>query len=357
MSKTLRQILTAGACVALVATAACGRPSGQGGANAAAGFVSPAAVVQQTRWSTFADPAEHAFTIDVPEGWTVTGGSRRMSAVEIRTGVTARSPDGAIEIFVGDLDIPFFALPNPMFESIGLREGMTYSPGYGQNLVIARYLSGDAFAGDWGARRIAASCAQPSSLGVRALPQASTAMDATYARYGIQSSVQAGEAEYSCTYAGGPGAGYVFAATERVETGGNGIWGIKALAGFAARADRKAEAAALLEHMVGSFRIDPDWAARQQGVNANVSHIVSETNDAVTASISERFANQQAGQDRAMDRATQGRRGTATFNDPVEGRRELDNAEHQWRLRNGAVVSTNSSTPPEPDATELQRVQ
>jgi hypothetical protein len=36
------------------------------------------------RWVKFTDPVEHAFTIDVPAGWRVSGGIKRMSAVAVR---------------------------------------------------------------------------------------------------------------------------------------------------------------------------------------------------------------------------------------------------------------------------------
>jgi hypothetical protein len=57
----------------------------------------------------FTDPAEHAFTIELPAGWAVDGGVRRVSDVYVPYWVRAVAPNGAIEIFFGDPDVPMFA--------------------------------------------------------------------------------------------------------------------------------------------------------------------------------------------------------------------------------------------------------
>lgn len=342
MTKSFRLCLLAGACALTVAGLA---------VSPAPAAAAAAASAQAVRWTGFTDPSERAFTIDVPAGWSVTGGSRRVSALEVRTGVTVRSPDNAIEVFVGDLDIPVFTLPNQMLSMAGFGEGSTYSPGYGQSFFVNRYLPGDAFAQTWGMRRVGYACPGAKVTSVRGLPQATRAMDNLFARYGINSQIRAGEAEFACQVQGGSGVGYTFAATELVESGGNGVWGAKVIAGFTARADRKAEAAAVLSHMVASFRLDPQWAARQQGTQANVSRIVSDTNSVVSNSINERFANQQSGQERAWEQDTQARRGLATYTDPASGRQvELDSSERHWRTADGRYV-----TKPEPGAVEMTR--
>ena len=71
-----------------------------------------------------------------------------MSAVEIRVGVNAVSPDGAITLFYGDLDVPVFTVPSQMLAMAGLRPGMTYNPGQGVHMLIAPYMNGQAFASE-----------------------------------------------------------------------------------------------------------------------------------------------------------------------------------------------------------------
>ena len=183
-------------------------------------------------WTRFTDPVEHAFTIDVPKGWRVAGGTRRMNAVEIRAGVDTVSPDGAITLFYSDPDVPIFTVPSPMLEMAGLHQGMVYNPGQGVQLLIEPYMDGEQFAAGWGAQRIAEGCANVSRTGMAPRPDQSRAIDSTYQQFGITTSIQAGEASFACSLNGAPAAGYVFAATEYVQNETGTMWDVKMLVGF-----------------------------------------------------------------------------------------------------------------------------
>lgn len=352
----LKLALTAFAALALTQTGACSKAAATANAPAGAARQGPAQPPPVT-WITWSDPSEQAFTLEVPAGWTATGGSRRMSAVEIRTGVTVRSPDGQIELFYGDADIPVFTTPNQMLAMGGFNEGSVYSPGYGQQLVVARYQSGQGFAQGWGAQRVARSCQDVAAAGARPLPSAGQAMDMAYANGGVRTSINVGEASFACRLNGAPAAAYVFAGTERVDAQGFSLWDVKHLAGFIAPKDREAEAAAMLARLAGSFRIDPQWAARQQGLTAGVSRIVADTGETMRRTIHDSYASTTASRDRALaDHDRKAVRGTDLFDDPVAGRVELPNAGHQWRTPDGRHVATESATPPVPGAVELPRV-
>ena len=90
----------------------------------------------------FADPAEHAFTMQVPAGWRVQGGTIRKNPIEIPMGVTATSPDGGITIFYGDPNVPIYSVPARIMGMGGLRPGMTYNMGQGVTTVIEPYMDG-----------------------------------------------------------------------------------------------------------------------------------------------------------------------------------------------------------------------
>ena len=62
-------------------------------------------------WVQFADPTENAFALEVPQGWTVKGGVKRFSSVVATLWVTAASPDGATQVFIGDPAITPFMIP------------------------------------------------------------------------------------------------------------------------------------------------------------------------------------------------------------------------------------------------------
>ena len=204
------------------ASAAQTAPQPSAGATAPAGGE---AAKPDMIWVRFTDPVEHAFTIDVPKGWRVAGGTRRMNAVEIRAGVDTVSPDGAITLFYSDPDVPIFTVPSPMLEMAGLHQGMVYNPGQGVQLLIEPYMDGEQFAAAWGAQRIAEGCANVSRTGMAPRPDQSRAIGST-------TSIQAGEASFACSLNGAPAAGYVFAATEYVQNETGTMWDVKMLVGF-----------------------------------------------------------------------------------------------------------------------------
>ena len=332
-----------------------------------------APAAEPVRWVTYTDPAEHAFTIQVPAGWNVTGGSRRMSTEEIRSGVEAQSPDGTIKLFYGDLSVPIFTVPSQVLAMGGYRPGMIYSPGYGQQFLIMPYMSGENFASQWGEKRIARDCTGVSVVNAQPRADASHGIDMAYANGGVRTSILAGEANFSCTMAGQPADGYVFAGTELVQASASSLWDVKALAGFVATASRAREASDLLSHMVGSFVIDSDWAARQAQTTAQTNRIVKQTNQVVSNAIIQNNRNLSEASDRIFQ-AGQARskaqfnavenydekavRGSSEYVNPETGTSygNLDNSKaHQYVNPSGQTFGTNSENSPGPGWTELQR--
>ena len=349
-------------------------------AIAAAPVAAAAARAQQTgrasdiRWVKYADPQEHAFALDVPAGWRVQGGSRRMSTVEIRVGVDMTSPDGAIHIFYGDVNVPIYTVPSQLLSAGGFGVGKVYSPGFGQQFVVMPYLNGAAFAGQWGAQRVARACGGVKRTSTQARPDASRGIDQAFAAGGIRTSIIAGEANFACSLQGAPAEGYVFAATELVRMQGSALWSVKSLAGFVANEARVAEANALLGHVVGSFAIDSGWASRQQQTTAQTSAVVAQSNRVVSNAIAERGRTLAATSDlivkggkarsdtttNAIDRYNENAvRGTSTYTNPATGTsKTLDNSyAHQYINNRGETMGTNSETSPGAGWTEMRRVQ
>ena len=49
-------------------------------------------------WTQFEDPAEHAFSLQIPAGWKVVGGLYRFGPLDPRVMVDLVSPDGGTRI-------------------------------------------------------------------------------------------------------------------------------------------------------------------------------------------------------------------------------------------------------------------
>ena len=68
-------------------------------ARAQQNIAAPPQLPQMTRWT---DPTERAFTVSVPAGWRITGGTHRNAPIDARNYVVAESPDGKIKVWVND---------------------------------------------------------------------------------------------------------------------------------------------------------------------------------------------------------------------------------------------------------------
>jgi len=244
-----------------------------------------AAPSANVRWTRWADPAENAFSLEVPAGWRVSGGTQRKSAIEIPMGVVATSPDSAITIIYSDPGIPIFSVPSRMTAFGGLRLGMPYDLGQGVHTIIMPYMDGRTFAAEWGKRRVSTLCASTRLMASRGRPDSSHAIDAAYAQGGLRVSVNAGEASFACNLAGKEAGGYAFAATELVQSPMGAIWDVKYNIACIAPASHAAEAYAILAHMAASFAIDRAWMARERELGAQFDRIVAETNAAVSQRI------------------------------------------------------------------------
>ncbi|MFM8361733.1 MAG: hypothetical protein ACKOA4_03445 [Haliscomenobacter sp.] len=252
-------------------------------------------------YASFSDPAEQAFTVEYPGNWKIEGGLYRAAATDVRSHVRITSPDGAILLFIGDNELPYFTLPNAMLEWTGFREGSWYSPGYGNNMLVQRYYPGVNFALQYAAR---IAQAPPTILQQQDRPDLARQLMGLQeiTTYGINQRMDAGDVRFTFPSNNGQRSGYVFANTLKVEGNGNGIWHVEQLIGYVAPPERAQEAADILGRVVRSFQINPQWARMQSNLSANVSKIVAETNQVISGIISDVYENRTQAQDRSNRR-------------------------------------------------------
>ncbi|HTV08400.1 MAG TPA: hypothetical protein VMD97_05085 [Candidatus Aquilonibacter sp.] len=240
------------ASLGLLACLACHAPvSG----TASAAVSSPEAPAPQ--WTQFADPNEHAFTVDVPRGWTVKGGLFRFGYSDERVMVDMRSPDGKINIRLGDVSIPIYVLPTPPYHT---REGEVYDLGAQAHMVVARYRTGPEYAVLYAPSRFSEVCHDPRSD--TSFPAISIPDAVPVPANASQSS--SGQIAYRCQGANGPL--IAFAYTKTVLTGS--IWQASSIVSFSAPPDKLDEARSLLAHSAESFHLSPQWIQYQQQMDA-----------------------------------------------------------------------------------------
>ncbi len=77
-----------------------------------------AAITRSLHYVTWSDPHEHAFHLEVPQGWKADGGAFRFSPMDVRIAYQVVSPDKSITILMGDSRLPAsFLSPTPPFMS------------------------------------------------------------------------------------------------------------------------------------------------------------------------------------------------------------------------------------------------
>jgi len=310
------------------------------------------------RWQ---EPRENAFSLEVPTGWKVSGGLFRFASVDVRAAFEVLSPDGKIRITGGDAEIPAFTAPNPTLEMTGFREGSWYSPGYGVNLMVRRYVPGAAFAQEYVTTKVTRGCTEVKLTESRDRPEAVEAVNAIYAQYGnlgFAINMTAGEVAFTCRRDGQPMQGYYFAGTQSTEGYGVGLWHVELLYGYLSASDRVEQAQSVLEYMLKSFQLNPHWVAMQQNITANTSQVVSRTGQEIANIISQSYWNRQGVMDELSRRRSNAILGVEDVIDPVTGREiKVESGSHYyWIDHRGTIVGTDTDTRPAIDLRELIRL-
>jgi hypothetical protein len=206
-------------------------------------------------WTQFEDPFEHAFSVAVPQGWSVRGGLFRLGYSDERVMVDVRSPDGAVAIRLGDVAIPSYTVPSQYHS----REGEVYDLGAQARLIVARYRSGPEFAVLYSQARFHELCRDPQ-------PSTEDAgfTVADYLPLEGAGETSAGQIAWRCTTPQGPRV--AFASTRTART--NGIWQAPTIVSFIAPPEKSAQAREIAQHMIGSFRLSPAWLDYQKQMDA-----------------------------------------------------------------------------------------
>ncbi len=97
------------------------------------------------RWT---DPKEHGFSVEVPQGWAVDGGTYRFETSDIRAMTRVTSPDNDMMIQTGDQNLPLWLMPpsqTTMRTYPNAREGVPFSPNHTTQMMVLRYMPSPEF--------------------------------------------------------------------------------------------------------------------------------------------------------------------------------------------------------------------
>lgn len=315
------------------------------------------------RYVSWVDPVEQAFSLEVPAGWSVQGGSRRFTAIEIRQAVELVSPDQSIIVRVGDLEVPFFEEPAPPAMGVYFPEGAAKPCLQGSQCLVLRYLPGAHFAVWLAQQRASGWCEgfaiteqrdRPDAAAIY-LPQAAAA-----AQYGVVQRTDVGEATFRCERNDRLVQGYAYART--IYTGGSaapsGSWLATDLVLYVATPDRIGTAAAVAQHAFASVRMNPQWEAMQRRTRQASSDIAAQSRRDIADIIGAAYASRSAAQAHSAEQHAQAIRGLENVVDPATGRtlQVESGSGYYWVDPAGTIVGTDSPSRPAVDFSELVRV-
>ena len=207
-------------------------------------------------WTPFEDRGEGAFTIDVPQGWAAEGGTYRFGYFDVRWMMDVHSPDGKILVRLNDANVPPYELPAPSLPP----EGQPYSKPQQFQMVVSRYRDGSAFAQTYGKERFKSVCRNVTVKDISWKPKP---QDIPAGATVTQKSE--GTFSYTCDTEDGPRVAEIYARTVSFPVQyGTGFWVTDPLVSILATPENSAAAEAVAQHMIESWKKNPQWETRQQ---------------------------------------------------------------------------------------------
>jgi hypothetical protein len=318
-----------------------------------------------SRFVTWSDQREGAFSTSVPEGWTIVGGAYRFSATDVRQAVTAVSPDGAVRVSVGDANQGAFTVPTQMHAMVGLREGAMTSLGDGSMLQIMRFVPGPAFIRHYVDRVLRPACGGRLDIvgGGERGDLAGQFFGEARAEGIPNPQVSAGVVSFTCTVNGHPMVGYYAAATIIPLPGTGPLWYVYRLYGFVAPPDRRQEGEDVCRRMLQSWQISPAWRERErqiaaqavyqdnlrsQQVRARALAAIAEDLRQTSEIVSSSYWQRQAVYDEISRKRENAILGTVDVVDPTTGTQYKIgyNADYHWMDSQGNILGTLTHTSP-----------
>ncbi len=323
------------------------------------------------RFVSWTDPRENAFTMAVPQGWQVIGGAYRLTATEIRNGVMIVSPDGKIRVIVGDSSLGVYTEPNQMLAMGGLREGAHQMLGDGTQLEIRRYIPGQQFA-----RAYAQAFAQRQCPGLMIESNnartdlVSTFLQSARGEGMMNPRLTAGDVSITCNLNGAPVRGTLVVATVMPFPGQATLWYVYRLYGYLAPLDRQQEAETVCQQAVQSWRINPEWQAREQQIanaavqqdnarsqqiRARAMQAIQEDQRHISDTIVKGYEQRSKVYDEISRRRENAILGKIDVVDPESGAQyKVDNySDYHWMNNQQYILGTSTHTSPGPDWREL----
>lgn len=320
------------------------------------------------RWT---DPHEGAFSMSVPQGWQVIGGAYRLSATDIRNGVTMVSPDGQTRVAVGDSNLGVFTQPTQMLALGGLREGGYQTLGDGTKLEIRRYLSGQQFAREYVEGFARRQCGDLRIDSNNARQDLASSFGQSARNEGMgNGQITAGDVAFACNLNGNAVRGYCAVATILPFPGRAPLWYVYRIYGYLAPAPRQQDAEKVVAQAMQSWQLNPEWQAREsatanaavqqdnmrsQQIQSRARQAIAEDQRQTSEIITKGYEQRQKVYDEISRKRENAILGRVDVVDPETGTRyKVDNySDYHWMNNERYIAGTNTANSPGPGWREL----
>ena len=305
------------------------------------------------RWQ---EPREQAFSLEVPVGWSVTGGLYRMAPLDTRKAWRAQSPDGKKVLLGGDSNVPYF-VPRVSGRETYYPQGSWYpgsraSTTNSQQWLVMPYKSAGEFIKSYVASRFDA-CGQLQLGTAQTRSDLEEPLGRVYdlARGSYTITISQADARFRCQKNGLPMEGYILVGTTLFEGGTSAVWKLENIYAYLAPEGQGEESEAILQHMASSIKMDESWVALQTKINGNSVKIAAEAAAEISRAIGETYELRQ----KNMDEISRRRSHAAIFKvdvvDPATGRqlRVDSSANYYWLDNRGTIIGTGVNSLPSLD--------
>jgi hypothetical protein len=314
------------------------------------------------RYRSWQDPQENAFTVDIPKGWRVAGGTFRRASVDLVHVLQIESPDEKMFIQFNDSQIPVFVIPSQILAMAGFREGTWYSPGYGVRMFVKRYTPGMYFISEYLQTHYRPHLSRFEIVSQKDRSDIAASFNRIYSQfqaYGISYSLHAGEAAFRFEQDSLPYLGYGLAMTQVVQSSsmGGGNWSLALMIIYQSPESEAGLLRQISDHIFQSIKLNPQWVSSQQQLAGNVSQIVSQTNHEISKIISDSYWHRQATLDNVNRKFSNYILGATDVVDPATGETWKAEAGHNyyWRKdRTGQIAGTEIDERPDIDFSPLK---
>lgn len=292
---------------------------------------------------TFMDPTEGAYTVDVPVGWNVQGGTDHPIAIDARPWVVAKSPDTLVTAFIGDGKIGPYYMPTSLGMSLGNLPGMKYNSG-----TISAYVPAQKYIVDYAVKHLKQGGCTKIEVGpVVDLPQLAKQM------IGMGTQANAASVTLTCLNKDKiPYTAYFVACTKALVSNGSGMWWVTLIGGEVAPADRYQIGLVVIKRMLDTYNITAQWSNNAAHTAGQVSRIYKAGADAVERTIVDGYWARQGGSHTGAARdPLQGFddyiRGQQTLQDPDTGTNYKVGYGNNWINQSGTVLQSDTQIGPD----------